>query len=1293
MYAYLFIGYEINNDNIINTNRRQLKTTASVSLTENLRPTLKLQDINIDYEKNNSSSSSSDLVEHNVLALEDSNDTKCSSVDNQSSYDEHNFINTDETGQLKNTDLVKITANMRSESKLIGRPDASDVEVNSSDEESPGLKEPKLLVSEDEEEEEDSNGTNCNLVVNQSRYEVNFELISNDSNHSESTDLVIPTAGPKFGSNLERETDPFNDINNSDEDNTFESEQQVTMESEDNNTDCSSDVHHSFHEVNYETISNKSSQSETIDSKSKLEGEKDVLDDINRLNDGNSISEPEELFVSESEDYYDTNCSSVVTHTRYEVNYELISNESSQLDTTDLNIKTANLKPESMLEVGNHQNEEDNILVPGELTELVSEDSIDKNQVNQSCYAVNYELISNDSCHSENSDIVITNIDSKSESKLEVEAIPIYGINHHHEENTISESGEQLVLEPEKNYKANYSSVINHTRYSSTIDECNQLKTTGVKGSDSKPELNLNDKIHHLEDINHFDEDITILEAEEPLSLESREVMDGIHVVGGDDYEVPKSSSTQRNHSPESNHLTVTTAKESPEPNVDNENVFSDKSKEHIQFNKKQDLINSPSSKSCNKPEVSHINEEIINSKSEEHIQFNEKQDLINLPSSKSCNKPEVSQINEEITNSKSEEHILFNKNEDLINSPHPENCNKPEVSHINEEIINSKSEEHILFNKKEDLINSPLPENCNKPKVIHINEEIGNSKSEEYIQFRKQQELINTLRYKNSYKPKVSHINEEFGNSKSEEYIQFRKQQELINTLRYKNYNKPKVSHINEEISTSKSEEYIEFKNQQDLINTLRYKNFNKPKVSHINEVFSNSKSEEYIEFKNQQDLINTLRYKNFNKPRLIHINEDFSNSKSEEYIQFRKQQELINTLRYKNSNKPKMNYLDEDIIISKPKEQLQLVDEQNVIISKDGLNSYNSNREEHSSSNILHVIYPPDASFSSNNFKRDGHNLNSHFNEEIFTTKFNEFINLSDQQGVNSLVNLDHNKTSCETIQQKATLEMANVITTLMSYTKNSNEDETVDSNNLHDFDHFVEIVTNTKLEEKLRLEQKKFINSKGVSNGNNSRYYEAGSKLNDSVEIENNIDPQVSDKSDCEIIFMSNSKENDTSKNENLLRIPNSVSEIENNIEDNEKNTVSGPVEKTKRRTKLNVSIKLENILGVKPYFISGDSLIKRQNLEKNQYLKLKSCFSTIESLNAKKTNNNSAATTKDKPLNYNYTSSESDYSELEYSSTPKYLTVMESKLNTFKNEVNKSRISLFKLFHFHIYLCIN
>ncbi|VVC27505.1 Hypothetical protein CINCED_3A020139 [Cinara cedri] len=87
MYAYLFIGYEINNDNIINTSRRQLKTTASVSLTENLRPTLKLQDINIDYEKNNSSSSSCELLEHNVLAREDSNDSKCSSAYNQSKND------------------------------------------------------------------------------------------------------------------------------------------------------------------------------------------------------------------------------------------------------------------------------------------------------------------------------------------------------------------------------------------------------------------------------------------------------------------------------------------------------------------------------------------------------------------------------------------------------------------------------------------------------------------------------------------------------------------------------------------------------------------------------------------------------------------------------------------------------------------------------------------------------------------------------------------------------------------------------------------------------------------------------------------------------------------------------------------------------------------------------------------------------------------------------------------------------------------------------------------------------
>ncbi|VVC38501.1 Hypothetical protein CINCED_3A020089 [Cinara cedri] len=79
--------YEINNDNIINTSRRQLKTTASVSLTENLRPTLKLQDINIDYEKNNSSSSSCELLEHNVLAREDSNDSKCSSAYNKSKND------------------------------------------------------------------------------------------------------------------------------------------------------------------------------------------------------------------------------------------------------------------------------------------------------------------------------------------------------------------------------------------------------------------------------------------------------------------------------------------------------------------------------------------------------------------------------------------------------------------------------------------------------------------------------------------------------------------------------------------------------------------------------------------------------------------------------------------------------------------------------------------------------------------------------------------------------------------------------------------------------------------------------------------------------------------------------------------------------------------------------------------------------------------------------------------------------------------------------------------------------
>lgn len=41
---------------------------------------------------------------------------------------------------------------------------------------------------------------------------MNYELISNDSSHSESTDLVIPTTGPKLGSNLESETDPSNGI-------------------------------------------------------------------------------------------------------------------------------------------------------------------------------------------------------------------------------------------------------------------------------------------------------------------------------------------------------------------------------------------------------------------------------------------------------------------------------------------------------------------------------------------------------------------------------------------------------------------------------------------------------------------------------------------------------------------------------------------------------------------------------------------------------------------------------------------------------------------------------------------------------------------------------------------------------------------------------------------------------------------------------------------------------------------------------------------------------------------------
>lgn len=38
------------------------------------------------------------------------------------------------------------------------------------------------------------------------------------------------------------------------------------------------------------------------------------------------------------------------------------------------------------------------------------------------------------------------------------------------------------------------------------------------------------------------------------------------------------------------------------------------------------------------------------------------------------------------------------------------------------------------------------------------------------------------------------------------------------------------------------------------------------------------------------------------------------------------------------------------------------------------------------------------------------------------------------------------------CENIQQNSSLEMTNVITTLMSYTKNNTDDEIVDPNNLH-------------------------------------------------------------------------------------------------------------------------------------------------------------------------------------------------------------------------------------------------
>lgn len=101
------------------------------------------------------------------------------------------------------------------------------------------------------------------------------------------------------------------------------------------------------HEVNYKSISNKSSQLEntgsikiTADSKpeSKFEGETDVSEgsvknqiilieiilemtnlllifaDINSYNKGNKISEPEETFVLESEDSDGSSCSSVIKH-------------------------------------------------------------------------------------------------------------------------------------------------------------------------------------------------------------------------------------------------------------------------------------------------------------------------------------------------------------------------------------------------------------------------------------------------------------------------------------------------------------------------------------------------------------------------------------------------------------------------------------------------------------------------------------------------------------------------------------------------------------------------------------------------------------------------------------------------------------------------------------------------------------------------------------------------------------------------------------------------------------------
>lgn len=47
--------------------------------------------------------------------------------------------------------------------------------------------------------------------------------------------------------------------------------------------------------------------------------------------------------------------------------------------------------------------------------------------------------------------------------------------------------------------------------------------------------------------------------------------------------------------------------------------------------------------------------------------------------------------------------------------------------------------------------------------------------------------------------------------------------------------------------------------------------------------------------------------------------------------------------------------------------------------------------------------------------------------------------------------------------------------------------------------DFDHFVEIVTNSKLEEQLRLEQRKCIHSKDGSNGKNSSKYSVFKQLN--------------------------------------------------------------------------------------------------------------------------------------------------------------------------------------------------